>query len=111
MVWYSHFFKSFPQFVMIHTVKGFSVVDETEVDIFLKFPCFLYDPSDVGNLISSSSSFSKPSLDISKFLVHIMLKRNMQDFKHDLTSMEDECSCLMVSTFFSITLLGNWDED
>ena len=111
MVWYSHFFKSFPQFVMIHTVKGFSVVDETEVDIFLKFPCFLYDPSDVGNLISSSSSFSKPSLDIWKFLVRIMLKPSRQDFKYDLTSMEDECSCLMVSTFFSITLLGNWGED
>ena len=74
MVWYSHFFKSFLQFVMIHIVKGFSVVDETEVDIFLKFPFFLYDPADVGNLISSSSFFSKPSLDIWKFLVRTMLK-------------------------------------
>ena len=72
---------------MIHTVKGFSVVDETEVDIFLEFPCFLYDPASVGNLISDSSSFSKPSLDIWKFLVHIMLKSSMQDFMHDLTSM------------------------
>ena len=74
---------------MSHTVKGFTEVNEAEVDIFLKFPCFLYDPSDVGNLISSSSSFSKPSLDIWKFLVHIMLKPNIQGFKHDFTSMGD----------------------
>ena len=87
------------------------MVDETEVDIFLEFPCFLNDPVNVGNLISGSSAFSKPSLDIWKFLVHIMLKPSMQDFKHDLTSMGDECNCLMVSTFFSTTLLGNWDED
>ena len=75
---------------MIHTVKGFSVVDETEVDVSLEFPGFLYDPANVGNLISVSSSFSKPSLDNCKFLVHIMLKLSMQDFKHDLTSMGDE---------------------
>ena len=74
MVWYSHLFKSFLQFVVIHTVKYFSVVDETEVDIFLKLPSFLYDPVNVGNLISCTSSFSKPSLDIGKFLLHIMLK-------------------------------------
>ena len=102
MVWHSHLFKSFPQFVMIHTVKGFSVVNETEVDIFLKFPCFLNDPVNVGNLISGSFSFSKPNLGIWKFL---------QDFKYDLTSMGDECNCSMASTFFGTTLLGNWDED
>ena len=88
MVWYSHLSKSFTQFVMIHTVKGFSVVDEKEIDVLLKFPYFLYNSVNVGSLISSSSSFSKPSLDIWKFLVHIMLKPSMQDFKHDLTSME-----------------------
>ena len=92
MVWYSHLFKSFPQFVMIHTVKGFSVVSEAEVGVFLEFPCFLYDPVNVGNLISGSSFFSKPSLDIWKFLVCIMLKPSMQDFKHVLTSMRDEWS-------------------
>ena len=81
---------------MIHTVKGFSIVDGPEVDDFLIFPCFLYDPSDVDNLISGSSIFSKPSLDIWKFLVHVTLKPSMQDFKHDHTSMGDECSCLMV---------------
>ena len=95
---------------MIHTVKGFGVVDET--DVFLKFPYFLYNPVKISNLIFSSSSFSKPSLDIWKFLVHIMLKPSMPDFKQDLTSMEDECTCLIaVRTFFSNTLLGNWDED
>ena len=78
MAWYSQLSKSFPQFVMIHIVKGFSVVDETEVDVFLEFPFFLYDPVDVGNLISGSSSFSKVSLDIWKFLVHIILKPSMQ---------------------------------
>ena len=111
MVWYSHLSKCFPHFVMIYAVKGYIVVDETEIDVFLKFSCFFYNPVNVGNLISSSSSFSKPSLDIWKFLVHIMLKPSMQDFKHDLTSMGDECNCLMVSTFFGTTLLGNWDED
>ena len=111
MVWYSHLFKSFPQFVMIHTVKGISIVNETEVDVFLEFPSFLYDPENVGNLIFGSSCFSKSSLDIWKFLVHIMLRPRMQDFKHDLTSMGDECNCPMISTFFGTTLLGNWDED
>ena len=111
MVWYSHLLKSFPQFIMIHTVKGFGVVDETEVDVFLEFLSFLYDPVNIGNLISGSSSFSKASFYIRKFLVHIMLKPSMQDFKHYLTSMGDECDCLMVSTFFSTTLLGNWNED
>ena len=88
MVWYSHLSKSFPQFIMIHTVKGFTVVEETEIDVFLKFPCFLYTPVNVGNLISSSSSFSKPSLDIWKFLVHIMLKASMQDLSMTLLAWE-----------------------
>ena len=113
MVCYSHLSKSFPQFVMIHTVKGFSEVYETEIDFFffLKFPCFLYNPADVGNLISASFSFSKLSLDIWKFLVHIMLKPSMKDFKHDLTIMGDEYNCPVVSTLSGTTVLGNWDED
>ena len=73
MVWYSHLFKSFPQFVMIHIVKVFSVINETEVDIFLEFPCFIYGPADVGNLISGFSAFSKSSLNIWKFSVHVLL--------------------------------------
>ena len=74
MVWYSHLFQNFPQFVMIHTVKGFGTVNEAEVDIFLEFSCFFNDPMDVGNLISSSSAFSKSSLNILKYTVHVLLK-------------------------------------
>ena len=80
---------------MIHIVKGFSIVDETKVDVFLEFSCFLYDPAYVGNLISGSSAFSKASLDIWKFLVHIMLKPSLEDFEYNLTSMGDECNCPM----------------
>ena len=87
MVWYSHLFKSFPQFVVIHTVKGFHVVNEAEVDVFQEFPCFICDPTDVGNSISGSSPFLKPSLYIWRFLVHILLKPSLQDFEHNLASM------------------------
>ena len=93
MVWYSHLVKSFPQFVVIHTDKGFSIVIETEIDIFLEFPCFLYDPVNVENLISGFSAFSKPSLDIWKFLVCLMLKPYLEDFEHNFISMGDECTC------------------
>ena len=96
---------------MIHTVESFTIVDAIEIEVFLKFPCFFYNPANVGNLIPNCSSFSKPSLDIWKFLVPIMLKPSMQDFKHDLTSMGDECNCLMITTFFGTTLLGDWDQD
>ena len=111
MVWYFHLFKSFPQFIMIHTDKGFDTFTETEVHVFLEFPSFLYDPVNVGNLISGSSSFSKSSLDICEFLICIMLRPSMQDFKHGLLSMGDECSYPMFSTVSTTTLLGNWDED
>ena len=95
---------------MMHTVKGFSVIDGTEVDVFLEFLCFLYDPENVCNLISGSSAFSQPSLDFWKFLVHVMLKPSMQDFKHGLTSMGNECDCPMVKTLFTAIIHGNWDE-
>ena len=111
MVWCSHLFKSFTQFAMVHTVRSFSIVNETELDVFLMFFCFLYNPANVGNLISSSSVFSKPSLDTWKFLVCIMLNPSIQDFKHDLTRMGDEYNRPMVRTFFGTILLGNWDED
>ena len=84
MVCYSHLFKNFPQLVVIHIVKGFSVVNEAEVDNFLEFPWFLYDPRDVGNLTSGSSAFSKSSLYIWKFSVHIPLKSSLKDFEHYL---------------------------
>ena len=80
MVWYSHPFKNFPQFVVIHTVKGFGIVSEAEVDVFLEFSCFFYDPMDVGNLISGSSAFSKTSLNIKKFMVHVLLKSGLENF-------------------------------
>ena len=87
VVWYSHLFQNFPQFIVIHTVKGFNIVSEADVDAFLEFPCFLYDPADVDNLISGSSAFSKPSLYIWKFLAHILLKPTLKDFEHGLASM------------------------
>ena len=87
MVWYSHLLKNFPQYVVIHTVKGFSVVNEAEVDVFLKFSSFFYDPTDVGNLISGSSAFSKTSLNIWKFMVHELLKPGLENFEHYFTSV------------------------
>ena len=87
MVWYSHLLKNFPQFVVIHTIKGFSIVNEAEVDVFLEFPFFLYDPADVGNLISGSSAFSKTSLNIWKFTVRILLKPGLENFKHYFASV------------------------
>ena len=86
VVWYSHIFKNFPQSVVIHTVTGFSVVNEAEVDIFLEFPCLFYDPMDAGNLISGSS-FSKSSLNIWEFLVHVLLKPGMENFEHYFASV------------------------
>ena len=87
MARHSHLFKSFPHFVVIHTVKGFSIVSEAEVNVFLELSCFFYDPTDDGNLISGSSAFSKTSLDIGNFSVHILLKPSLKDFEHNLASM------------------------
>ena len=87
MVWYSHLLKNFPQFLVIHTVKDFSVVNEAEVDVFLELSCFFYDPTDVGNLISGSSVFSKSSLNIWKFLVHVLSKPDLENFDHYFASM------------------------
>ena len=95
MVWYSQLFKNFPQFV-VHTVKGFGIVNKTEVDVFLELFCFLNDPTDVGNLISGSSAFSKSSLDIWKFMVYVMLKPGLENFEHYFASMWDECNCAIV---------------
>ena len=102
MAWYAHLFKNLPQFVVIHTVKGFSTVSEAEVYVFLEFPCFFYDLTDVGNLISGSSAFPKSSLYIWKFLVHLLLKPSLKDFEHSLARMWYEDNC--VWTFFGIAL-------
>ena len=95
------------QFVVIHTIKGFSLVNEAEVDVFLEFSCFFYCPTDVGNLISGSSAFSKSSLNIWKFLVYVLLKPGLENFEHYFASMWNECNCALVWTFFSIALLWN----
>ena len=111
VVWYFHLFKNFPQFVVIHTVKGFSIANEAEVDVLLEFPCFFYDPTDVGNLISGSSAFSKTSLFIWKFLVHVLLKPSLKDLEHYLASMFSECNSTAIGTFFGIAFLWDWNEN
>ena len=87
MVWYSHLFQNFPQFIVIHTVEGFGIVSKAEVDVFLELSCFFDDPAGVGNLISRSSAFSKSSLYIWKFSVHMLLKPSLKDIEHYLASM------------------------
>ena len=87
MVWYSHLFKNFPQFIVIHTVKGFGVVNKAEIDVFVELSCFFHDPVDVGNLTSGSSAFSKSSLNVWKFTVHVLLKPGLESFEHYFTSV------------------------
>ena len=86
MAWYSHLFRNFPQFIVIHTVKGFGIVNKAEIDVFLELSCFFHDPVDVGNLISVSSAFSKTSLN-REFMVHVLLKPGLENIEHDLTSV------------------------
>ena len=93
MVCYSHLFKNCPQFVV---TIGFGIVNIAEVDVFLELSCFFNDPTDIGNLISGSSAFSKSSLNIWKFVVHILLKPGLQNFEHYFTSVQDECNCAVV---------------
>ena len=96
MAWYSHLLQNFPQFIVIHTVEGFGLVNKAEVDVFLELSCFVYDPADIDNLISGSSAFSKTSLNIWKFLVHVLLKPGLENFEHYFTSVLDECNCAVV---------------
>ena len=104
--WYSHLFQNFPQFIVIHTVKGFGIVNKAEIDIFMELSCFFHNPAYVGDLISGSSAFSKTSLNIWKFMVHILLKPGLENFDY-FTSVWDECSCVVVWTFFGIAFI--WD--
>ena len=99
------------QFVVIHAVKGFSLVNEAEVDVFLELSCFLDHPTDVGNLISGSSDFSKSSLNIWKFTVHVLLKQGLEKFEHYFTTVWEECNCAVVWAFFGIAFLWDWNED
>ena len=87
VVWYSHLFQNFPQFIVIHTVEGFDIVNKAEIDVFLELSCFFDDPADVGNLISGSSAFSKTSFNIWKFTVHVLLKPGLENFEHYFTSV------------------------
>ena len=87
MVWYSHLFQKFPQFIVIHIVKGFGIVNKAEIDVFLELSCIFDDPADVGNLISGSSAFSKSRLSIWKFTVHVLLKPGLENFEHYFTSV------------------------
>ena len=87
MVWYSHLFQNFPQFIVIHTVEGFGIVNKAEIDVFLELSCFFYDPEDVGSLISGSSAFSKTSLNIWTFSVHLLLKPGLENFEDYFASV------------------------
>ena len=112
VVWYSHLLKNFPSLVCCDPqVKSFSVVNEAEVDVFLEFSCFFYDPTNVGNLISGSSAFSKSSLNIWKLSIHILLKPSLENFQHYFASAWDECNCVVVWTFFGIAFLWDWNEN
>ena len=96
VVWYSHLFQNFPQLVVIHTVKGFGIVNKAEVYIFLELPCFLYDPTNVGHLISGSFAFCESNLSIWMFLAHVLLKPALENFEHYFPNMCDECNCAVV---------------
>ena len=111
VVWYSRHFQNFPQFIVIHTVKGFGIVNKAEIDVFLEVSCFFHDPADVSNLISGSSAFSKSSLNIWKFTVHVLLKLVLENFEPYFTSMWDECNCVVVWAFFDIAFLWDWNKN
>ena len=110
MIWYSYLFKSFPQFVVIHTVKGFSIVIEAEVDVFLEFLAFTMILQMLA-IWSDPSAFPKPSLYIWKFLIHALLKPILKDFEHNLNSMWNEHNYIIILTFFGIVLLWDWNEN
>ena len=99
------------QFIGIHTVKGSGIVNKAEIDVFLELSCFFHDPADAGNLISGSSAFSKTSLNIWKFSVHVLLKPGLENFEHYFTSVWDGCNCAVVWTFFGIGFLWDWNEN
>ena len=109
VVWYSHLFQNFPQFIVIHTVKVFGIVNKA--DVFLKLSCFFDDSMDVGNLISGSSAFSKTNLNIWEFTVHILLKPGLENFENYFASMWDECNCGVIWAFFGIAFPWDWNEN
>ena len=105
-------FSNFPQFIVIHTVKGFDIVNKVEIDVFFFWNSrFFHDPMDFGLFISGSSAFSKTSLNIWNFTVHVLLKSGLENFEHYFTSMCDECNCVVVWAFFDIAFLWGWNEN
>ena len=111
VVWYPHLLQNFPQFIVIHTVKSFGIVINAEIDVFLELSCFFNDAGDVGNLMFDSSAFSKTSLNIWKFMVHILLKPGLENFEPYYTSVWDKCNCGVVWAFFGIAFLWIWNEN
>ena len=112
VVWYSHLFQNFPQFIVIHTVKSFGIVNKAEIDVFLDSRwSFFDDPADAGNLISGFSDFSKTSLNVWKFMVHVLLKPGLENFEHYFTSVWEECNFSVVWAFFGITCLWDCNEN
>ena len=106
VVWYSYLFQNFPQFIVLHTVKGFGIVNKAEIDVSLELSCFFNDPADVGNLIFGSSAFSKTSLNIWKFTVHVLLKPGLDNFKHYFTSVRWVQLCSSLSILWHCLFLG-----
>ena len=111
VVWFSNLFQNFPEFDVIYTVKGLSSINEAELDVLLKFSCFLNDPVDFDNLTYGFSAFCKSSLNIWKFTVHVLLKPGLENFEHYFTSVWDECNCAVVWAFFGIAFLWDWNEN
>ena len=112
VIWYSHLFKKNPQFLVIHTVKGFGIVNNAEIDVSLELSCFFFNnPVDVGNLISGSCAFAKTSLNIWNFMVHILLKPGLENFEHLFNSVWDDHDCAVVWASFGIAVLWYWNED
>ena len=109
VVWYSHLFQN-SVYCDPHS-QGYGIVNKAETDVFLELSCFFNDPADVGNLISGSSAFSKTSLNIWKFMVHVLLKPGLENFEHYFTSVWDECNCVVVWAFFGIDFLWDWNEN
>ena len=109
VVWYSHLFQNFPQFIVIHTVKSFGIVNKT--DVFLELSCFFNDPADVGNLISGSSAFSKTSFEYLKVHGSCIAEAWLENFEHYFTSVWDKCNCAVVWAFFDIAFLWDWNEN
>ena len=109
VVWYSYLFQNFPQLIVIHTAKGFGIVNKAEIDVCLELSCLFDDPANVGNLISGSSVFSKTSLNTWHFTVHVLLKPGLENFEHCFASVWNECNCAVVWAVFGIAFLRDWN--